>query len=168
MKQKNKMLSHKDVKTLFETRLTQLTSLAAESRNETIFKNKLNDYLSGVLLDGRTKGAYVDENYQTSVPGVFAAGNVLHVHDLVDFVSQEAEALANGVAAYLKEGTLTECGLTVETCPVIGHVIPQKVSGTQDFSLSFRVRRPMGTCISEVRHGDTVLTTVKLPEAIPA
>ena len=45
MKQKNKMLSHKDVKTLFETRLTQLTSLAAESRNETIFKNKLNDYL---------------------------------------------------------------------------------------------------------------------------
>ena len=44
MKQKNKMLSHKDVKTLFETRLTQLTSLAAESRNETIFKNKLNDY----------------------------------------------------------------------------------------------------------------------------
>ena len=45
MKQKNKMLSHKDVKTLFETRLTQLTSLAAESRNETIIKNKLNDYL---------------------------------------------------------------------------------------------------------------------------
>ena len=45
MKQKNKMLSHKDVKTLFETKLTQLTSLAAESRNETIFKNKLNDYL---------------------------------------------------------------------------------------------------------------------------
>ena len=45
MKKKNKMISHKDVKTLFETRLTQLTSLAAESRNETIFKNKLNDYL---------------------------------------------------------------------------------------------------------------------------
>ena len=123
---------------------------------------------AGVLLDGRTKGAYVDENYQTSVPGVFAAGNVLHVHDLVDFVSQEAEALANGVAAYLKEGTLTECGLTVETCPVIGHVIPQKVSGTQDFSLSFRVRRPMGKCRIEVRQGDTVLTTVKLPKAIPA
>ena len=41
MKQKNKMLSHKDVKTLFETKLTQLTSLAAESRNETIFKLSL-------------------------------------------------------------------------------------------------------------------------------
>lgn len=123
---------------------------------------------AGVLLDGRTKGAYVDENYQTSVPGVFAAGNVLHVHDLVDFVSQEAEALANGVAAYLKSGTLPDCGLTVETCPVIGHVIPQKISGTRDFSLSFRVRKPMGRCKIEVRQGQTVLTTVKLPKAIPA
>ena len=102
------------------------------------------------------------------IPGVFAAGNVLHVHDLVDFVSQEAEALANGVAAYLKSGTLPDCGLTVETCPVIGHVIPQKISGTRDFSLSFRVRKPMGRCKIEVRQGQTVLTTVKLPKAIPA
>ena len=122
----------------------------------------------GVELSPVTNGPTVNESLETSIPGVFACGNVLHVHDLVDFVSQEAEALANGVAAYLKEGTLTECGLTVETCPVIGHVIPQKVSGTQDFSLSFRVRRPMGKCRIEVRQGDTVLTTVKLPKAIPA
>lgn len=123
---------------------------------------------AGVLLDGRTKGAFVDENYMTSVPGIFAAGNVLHVHDLVDFVSQEAEALAEGVCRYLTEDMPRDCHLNVETCPVIGHVIPQKVSGTQDFSLSFRVRRPMGKTLIQVKQGDTVLQTVKLPKAIPA
>ena len=56
--------------------------------------------MAGVELDPRTKGAVVDEFYQTSVPGIFAAGNVLHVHDLVDFVSLEAERLAKSVAAY--------------------------------------------------------------------
>ena len=123
---------------------------------------------AGVLLDGRTKGAFVDENYQTTVPGIFAAGNVLHVHDLVDFVSQEAEALADGVAAYLKNGALPECNLTVEACPVIGHIIPQKVSAARDFNLSLRVRKPMGKCKIEVRQGQAVLKTVTLPKAIPA
>lgn len=50
MKQKNKMLSTHGIKTLFETRLTQLTSLASESQDETAFKNKLNDYLLSVLF----------------------------------------------------------------------------------------------------------------------
>ena len=123
---------------------------------------------AGVLLDGRTKGAYVDENYQTNVPGIFAAGNVLHVHDLVDFVSQEAEALADSVAAYLRQGSLPTCKLTVETCPVIGHIIPQKVSAEKDFNMSLRVRRPMNKCRIEVKQGETVLKTVTMPKAIPA
>ena len=54
---------------------------------------------AGVSLDGRTKGAIVDENFQTDVPGIFAAGNVLHVHDLVDFVSLEAESWRRESAA---------------------------------------------------------------------
>lgn len=123
---------------------------------------------AGVQLDNRTKGAFVDEHFQTNVPGIFAAGNVLHVHDLVDFVSQEAELLAGGVERYLKNDGLPVCGLTVEPAPVIGHVIPQRVSGKEDFQLSFRVRRPMGKCRVEVKQGDTVLKTVKLPKAIPA
>ena len=66
---------------------------------------------SGLAVDGRTKGAFVDEHYQTSIPGVFAAGNVLHVHDLVDFVSLEAEALASSAAEYLKNHALPPCPL---------------------------------------------------------
>ena len=54
---------------------------------------------AGAVMDDHTKGPVVDEFCQTSVPGLFAAGNVLHVHDLVDFVSLEAEALAEGAAA---------------------------------------------------------------------
>jgi hypothetical protein len=80
---------------------------------------------AGVVLDPHTKGADVDEHYQTSVPGVFAAGNVLHVHDLVDFVSQEAEALALAVGRYLTEEGFAEgtreiaCGRGVRyTVPV--------------------------------------------------
>ena len=57
---------------------------------------------AGVTLDDRTKGAVVDENYQTSVDGIFAAGNVLHVHDLVDFVSEEAKTAGRNAAEYVK------------------------------------------------------------------
>lgn len=61
---------------------------------------------AGVTLDARTKGAVVDEYFQTEKSGFFAAGNVLHVHDLVDFVSMEAEKLADGVAEYVENGSL--------------------------------------------------------------
>ncbi|MEN6417824.1 MAG: FAD-dependent oxidoreductase [Clostridiaceae bacterium] len=123
---------------------------------------------AGVLLDTRTKGALVDENYQTSVPGVFAAGNVLHVHDLVDFVSLEAEALAAGVEAYLRNGSLPNCEIPVVTDRRIGHVIPQNVSGTKDFQMSLRVREPIGKCRIVLRQGGSVVKSVPLPKAIPA
>ena len=99
--------------------------------------------LAGVSLDPRTRGAFVDECYQTEVPGIFAAGNVLHVHDLVDFVSLEAEALAEAVAEYLTEGSLPPCTLQVQAGNQVGHVIPQKISGKRDFTLSLRVRQPL-------------------------
>ena len=123
---------------------------------------------AGVQLDNRTKGAFVDEHYQTTVPGIFAAGNVLHVHDLVDFVSQEAELLAAGVVSYLEHDGLPSCDIEVVPDPIIGHVIPQRVSGKEDFQLWMRVRRPFGRCKIVVKQGDTVLKTVKLPKAIPA
>ena len=103
-----------------------------------------------------------------ALPGIFAAGNVLHVHDLVDFVSKEAEAMAEGVAEYLKNGALPECGLEIKAGNDIGHLIPQKVSGKRDFKLSLRVRKPWGRCCLEVRQGETVLKSLKLAKAIPA
>lgn len=122
----------------------------------------------GVELDGRTKGAIVDEHYQTTVAGVFAAGNVLQVHDLVDFVSLEGERLADSVAEYIKTGTLRKCEIQITTDENISHTIPQKISGDKDFKISMRVRKPLKNCEIDIMQNDRVINTVKLKKAIPA
>ncbi|MBQ9733964.1 MAG: FAD-dependent oxidoreductase [Clostridia bacterium] len=123
---------------------------------------------AGVELDWHTNGAIVDEYYQSNVPGIFAAGNVLHVHDLVDFVSKEAEAMAKGAAEYIKNDGLPACALEVKPSADIGHLVPQRVSGRNDFKLSLSVRRPWGRCRLEVRQGEKLLKSMKLNRAIPA
>lgn len=123
---------------------------------------------AGVELDPRTRGAFVDEHCQTQIPGIFAAGNVLHVHDLVDFVALEAEALANSAAEYLQTGTLPACPLTVKAGQNVGHVIPQRISGTRDFTLSLRVRQPLSGVTLVVRQGEHEVLRRKMRKALPA
>lgn len=123
---------------------------------------------AGVSLDSHTGGAYVDEHFQTSVPGIFAAGNVLHVHDLVDFVSLEAEALAEAAAEYIQTGCLPSCPLSVTPGTNVGHVIPQTFSGTRDFTLSLRVRQPMESKTVVVRQNGQEILRRKLRRLLPA
>lgn len=123
---------------------------------------------AGVILDGRSKGAVVDENYQTSVDGIFAAGNVLHVHDLVDFVSREAERLGDAAAEYVRKGGLPSCGLDIRTDEHITHTIPQKISGNKSFCLSLRVKRPMSDCWIQVLQGGRVIKEQTFKKANPA
>jgi len=121
---------------------------------------------AGVELDPRTKGAIVDENYQTSVSGIFAAGNVLHVHDLVDFVSLEAENLAHGVLHYLKN-SLPPCVIAI-TADGISHTIPQRISGERDIKLFFRVRQPQQNCMIEIQQDGKTIAHRKFQKALPA
>ena len=123
---------------------------------------------AGVELDAHTRGAVVDQYFQTAVPGIFAAGNVLHVHDLVDFVSLEAENLAEGAARYVREGCLPFCPLAVKAGEGVNHAIPQRVSGDQDFKLSLRVSRPVRDCRIVVRQGERETAALKMKKAIPA
>ena len=123
---------------------------------------------AGVELDPRTRGAFVDEHCQTQIPGIFAAGNVLHVHDLVDFVALEAEALANSAAEYLQTGSLPACNLEVKAGQNVGHVIPQRISGTRDFTLSLRVRQPLSGVTLVVRQGGQEVLRKKMRKALPA
>ena len=123
---------------------------------------------AGVELDTRTRGAYVDEHCQTGVPGIFAAGNVLYVHDLVDFVSLEAEALADSAAEYLLTGTLPACQLEVKAGSNVGHVIPQRISGTRPFTLSLRVCQPLSNVSIIVRQGGREIVRKKMRKALPA
>lgn len=123
---------------------------------------------AGVELDSRTHGAFVDEHFQTRVPGIFAAGNVLHVHDLVDFVSLEAEALADCASAYLLAGGLPACNLAIKAGQNVGHAIPQRVSGESDFTLSLRVRRPLRDVSIVIRQNQHEVLRKKMHKALPA
>jgi len=123
---------------------------------------------AGVELDRRTNGAIVDENFRTGVDGIFAAGNVLHVHDLVDFVSMEAENLADAVTDYVREGSLPDCGILITTDGNISHTVPQKISGAKDIKLSMRVNRPIINCRIVVRQSGEEVKSVKMKKAIPA
>ena len=110
----------------------------------------------------------MDENYQTSVEGVFAAGNVLQVHDLVDFVSLEAEALAESVARYIQEGALPHCEIDIRPAANVNYTIPQKISGNKDCRISLRVKKPMKNCRIEIQQQDIVIKTLQVKKAIPA
>ena len=125
-------------------------------------------WMAGAQPDESTKGAVVDENYQTSVPGIFAAGNVLHVHDLVDFVSMEAERLADGAARYVREGGLPECRLAVKGDSMACQIVPGRISGKGDVTVAFRVRRPVEECTIELVQGGQVIRRKKMPKALPA
>lgn len=123
---------------------------------------------AGVELDNNTKGPIVNENYETSVDGIFVAGNVLHVHDLVDFVSLEAERLAVSVANYINNNKLPNCEINIVKDNNIGHTIPQQISGENDFVLSMRVRKPIKNAVIEILQDDNIVRTMKMKKAIPA
>lgn len=84
---------------------------------------------AGVALSGVTRGPVVTESLETSVAGVFACGNVLHVHDLVDYVSQEA-AVAGANAARFAAGTLDTTGvpIPVEAAGGVRYTVPQTIA----------------------------------------
>ena len=96
---------------------------------------------AGIELSPVTKGAIVDESRQTSVEGIFACGNVLHVHDLVDFVSDEAEIAGKAAAKYIINNTKTQDKLEIKTDGQVRYTVPQNISKTEnnDIKLYFRV-----------------------------
>ena len=123
---------------------------------------------AGIEIDPHTRGAYVDEFMQTEIPGVFSAGNVLHVHDLVDFVSMEAEHLARCAAKYVQGEELPACEIGIQPAAGVGHTIPQAVSGENDFQLSLRVRDHYGDCRIVVKQDGREVAVKRMKKAIPA
>ena len=124
---------------------------------------------AGIPMDPITNGAIVDENCQTQLPGIFACGNVLQVHDLVDYVSDEAERAGLGAAAYVKGCTASSNAVATKPGFGVRYVLPQQVhtDGSEDVSLFLRVTQPFGKVKFTVRCGDTVLATAKRLQAAP-
>ena len=124
----------------------------------------------GVELDPRTRGAVVDQSLQTGVPGIFACGNVLHVHDLADNVTCESERAGAAAAAYeLGGGADAEagapgvgCQLTVSPTGIAGYALPGRITAAALTKLNFRVRRPADAARVRILAGDEELFAGKV------
>ena len=124
----------------------------------------------GVLMHPKTNGPIVDEYLQTSVPGVFACGNSLHVHDLVDFVTNEGKICGSSVAKYLNNEINTIQVVEVENGYGIGYVLPKKVylNDEQTVKINFRVTKPYKDVKLVIKQDNKVIKEQKKPYLIPA
>ncbi|PWM71706.1 MAG: pyridine nucleotide-disulfide oxidoreductase [Bacillota bacterium] len=122
---------------------------------------------AGIVLDARTKGAAVDGDRQTDTEGVFACGNVLHVHDLVDFVSEEAEIAGRAAAEYVLSGERKKDYIFTECGENISYVLPQRVDKNKNApqKLFFRVRAAFRNAEIAVDTGAAVKKIKKLAVA---
>jgi len=119
-------------------------------------------------LDNITGGPQVDERGQTNVSGIFACGNVLQVHDIVDNVSLEAEYIVEGVTEYL-EGKLTkEQEIKVELGKGLRYVVPQKLISRKDTIFSFRVNQPGQNKVLIFEEGRRLIKKKSLRRVNPA
>lgn len=122
---------------------------------------------AGVELDPRTRGAVVDQSLQTGVPGIFACGNVLHVHDLADNVTTESERAGASAAAWAVGGAeacaaSTGCELTVSPAGIAGYALPGRITTVTLTKLNFRVRRPVDAARVRILAGGVELFAGKV------
>lgn len=124
---------------------------------------------AGVELDPRTRGAVVDQSLQTGVTGIFACGNVLHVHDLADNVTTESERAGAAAAAYALGGGAetnavadTSCELSVSPAGIAGYALPGRITTVGLTKLNFRVRRPVDAARVRILAGDEELFAGKV------
>lgn len=124
---------------------------------------------AGVELDPRTRGAVVDQSLQTGVPGIFACGNVLHVHDLADNVTTESERAGAAAATYALGGGAetnavadTGCELTVSPAGIAGYALPGRITAVALTKLNFRVRRPVNAARVRILAGGEELFAGKV------
>lgn len=124
---------------------------------------------AGIELSPRTRGAVVSQTRETSEEGIFACGNVLQVHDLVDFVSEEAEMAGMYAAKYILNGKQEENYINVANGKNVSYVCPQRIDKNLDgnVKLFFRVTNTFKDCTITAKCGDTVLVQKKKKIAVP-
>ena len=123
---------------------------------------------AGISLDRITNGAVVDQDRQTDVEGVYACGNVLHVHDLVDFVSEEAEIAGRAAAEYINGKRGDECNVNLVTDGKVRYTVPQKISSSSEkVTVYFRVADVYRDVRIVVRDGENVLINKKKIKVAP-
>ena len=126
---------------------------------------------AGIMLDSVTNGAIVDEYRQTSRPGIFACGNVLQVHDLVDYVTQESQLAGEGAARYILSKTRAKTSkyIAVKAQGGVRYTVPQNINQEtdKDVKVYFRVKDVYRNAKVTVTCGDKVLYSKKKPKLAP-
>ena len=122
---------------------------------------------AGVPLDRVTSGAVVDQDRQTAVEGIFACGNVLHVHDLVDYVSEEAEIAGKSAVAYIQGLTAERTDIPLTTDGKIRYTVPQRITQKKDVTVFFRVADVYRNVTISVSDGDRVIYSKKKLKVAP-
>ena len=125
---------------------------------------------TGIKIDPRTNGPIVNEMMETSIEGIFASGNVVHVHDLVDFVSIESRKAGKAAAKYIKSEVTDGNYIDVETGFGIGYTVPQKFrmeNIEKNLELSMRARQIFKNVKIVVKSNDFVIHSVKKSHMAP-
>lgn len=124
----------------------------------------------GVLMHPKTKGPLVDEYLMTNVKGIFACGNSLHVHDLVDFVTNEGAICGKSVAKYLKGNLDTNNIININNGKGISYVLPKTMYLNNDltFKLNFRVNKPYKDVELIIKQNNKIIKKIKKAYLIPA
>jgi NADPH-dependent 2,4-dienoyl-CoA reductase/sulfur reductase-like enzyme len=123
---------------------------------------------AGIIMDPQTKGPRINQNYETSIPGIFACGNGLHIHDVVDYVSEEGDVVAQSVFEYLNQSSSVSESVNVSGDANFIYVIPHVIDKNKAVKLKFRIRRPLKNVKVRVVSGDEVLMTLPKTQILPA
>ena len=122
---------------------------------------------ANISLSPITGGAMVDQNRQTEVEGVFSCGNVLHVHDLVDYVSEEAEIAGKAAVRYINGEAVSGKDIKLTTDGKVRYTVPQRITAEEDVTVYFRVADVYRDVKIVVRDGDEVLISKKKQKVAP-
>lgn len=178
-------LSHTVVEIHGEKRLTGVTIAKVDEKRKPILETK--EFIScdtlllsvglipenelskaaSIKLSNITNGAVVDQNRETTVEGIFACGNVLHVHDLVDFVSEEAEIAGLSAANYIKGIQEDKTMINIKTDGKIRYTVPSIITSLKDVKVYFRVSDVYKNVNILVKNGEEIVFKKKKSKAAP-
>jgi len=122
---------------------------------------------AGITLDRVTGGATVDGGRETEIEGIFAAGNVLHVHDLADNVSEEAAIAGERAAEYILGGVSKISPVSVVAEGFVRYTVPQRITEEKDTTVFFRVSTTLYDKKIVVREGERVLLSKRKIKLAP-
>ena len=122
---------------------------------------------AGIDINRITNGASVTQSRETSIPGVFACGNVLHVHDLVDYVSEEAEIAGKNAALYINGELKNEVDIPIDTDGKVRYTVPHRITEKKDTKVFFRVANVYENAEIKVYSGDEVIFKTRKPKVAP-